>query len=266
MWVAERRENSEQYPKPYYPGVYAGLWWGVVTGVTVGYGDEVPKSSWGRCLGIMWMLYCLVTVSVFTGILSSVLTASQLLPPPSSLEDLRGQTVGVVRGGAGVEAARTEIADYVQYNTFNEGLSALLNGDVPIFLHDQTSFGVFNETKTVFLTGPGFGYLAWNYYLNTTLTSDRIALLTQLNDAILNIQQDPVYDALLLGHFNQTGNVQGVTPDVFTAGFIVVIVLGGLAFLWLLFLCCLAGKDHVRKKKLRQQPPQQAADAGVANR
>jgi ABC-type amino acid transport substrate-binding protein len=63
-----------------------------------------------------------------------VLTVSQLTPPPATLEDLRGITVGVVRGSVALERARTEIANTVQYNTFEAGINALTSGQINLFL------------------------------------------------------------------------------------------------------------------------------------
>ena len=42
IWLAERRRNSEHFPRPYFKGVGNGMWFALVTLTTVGYGDRAP--------------------------------------------------------------------------------------------------------------------------------------------------------------------------------------------------------------------------------
>lgn len=54
------------------------LWWAVVTITTTGYGDQVPKTSLGRVVGIVTMIFGVVIVSVATGRISSFLIEQKL--------------------------------------------------------------------------------------------------------------------------------------------------------------------------------------------
>jgi voltage-gated potassium channel len=56
-----------------FPTIFDGIWWAFVTGSTVGYGDYVPVSFYGRLIGILLLLtgggvltYYMVTVSTAT--------------------------------------------------------------------------------------------------------------------------------------------------------------------------------------------------------
>ena len=65
FWLLERRRNPD-FPKPYLQGVWAGIWYTVVTLVTVGYGDHTAKSVPGRLVAMGWMFLSLFLVASFT--------------------------------------------------------------------------------------------------------------------------------------------------------------------------------------------------------
>jgi voltage-gated potassium channel len=49
-----------------------GLWWAVVTITTVGYGDVVPKTGWGRVVGVALMIGGLLSFSLVTATVASI--------------------------------------------------------------------------------------------------------------------------------------------------------------------------------------------------
>lgn len=52
-----------------FPSILHGFWWAIVTMTTVGYGDQVPKSAWGKILGsacaVTGVIIVALTVPVF---------------------------------------------------------------------------------------------------------------------------------------------------------------------------------------------------------
>ena len=66
IWLAERRKNTEQFPRQYFHGVGNGMWFGLVTLTTVGYGDRAPLSRSDRTIAGIWMVMSLVAVSSIT--------------------------------------------------------------------------------------------------------------------------------------------------------------------------------------------------------
>ncbi len=46
----------EQGINPKFQSVFDTLWWGIVTMTTVGYGDMVPVTAFGKLLGVVLIL------------------------------------------------------------------------------------------------------------------------------------------------------------------------------------------------------------------
>ncbi len=101
IWFAERRRNSEQFPRPYLSGVGNGMWFALVTLTTVGYGDKSPQSRTGRSIAGIWMVMSLLTLSSITAGLASAFTISLSELAPIEIEspqDLAQVDVAVVKG------------------------------------------------------------------------------------------------------------------------------------------------------------------------
>ncbi len=77
-----------------FPSVGLGLWWGVQTVTTVGYGDYVPKTVAGRTVAALVMLGGIGFVSVLTAAITSGFVARtqrrlDRQDPPASAEVLQ---------------------------------------------------------------------------------------------------------------------------------------------------------------------------------
>ncbi|MBC8385478.1 MAG: two pore domain potassium channel family protein, partial [Candidatus Cloacimonetes bacterium] len=51
--------------------VFDAIWWSLVTITTVGYGDLVPITFWGRIIGIIFILMGFILFSIFTAFIAS---------------------------------------------------------------------------------------------------------------------------------------------------------------------------------------------------
>lgn len=73
VYFFEHRSNAEQY-KNYGDA----LWWSIVTVATVGYGDIVPKTEFGRIFASLTILSGVILISLFTATISSVFVARKI--------------------------------------------------------------------------------------------------------------------------------------------------------------------------------------------
>lgn len=57
---------------------FESLWWGISTITTVGYGDVLPQTFWGRIIGIILMYTGTVLFISFTGIVLKILLKDEV--------------------------------------------------------------------------------------------------------------------------------------------------------------------------------------------
>ena len=140
IWLAERRKNTEQFPRHYFHGVGNGMWFGLVTLTTVGYGDRAPLSRSGRIIAGIWMVISLVAVSSITAGLASAFTLSLAEIAPSAIRekaDLRGKKIAVVEGTTSLRWGKL-----YEINAF---LTKDLNGAIKILNQGKVEGIIFDE-------------------------------------------------------------------------------------------------------------------------
>ncbi len=55
-----------------YPNIWVGMWWGLQTVTTVGYGDVSPTNPSGRIIASFVMLYGVAFVTIFVAAITSI--------------------------------------------------------------------------------------------------------------------------------------------------------------------------------------------------
>jgi polar amino acid transport system substrate-binding protein len=136
VWVFERAENQEEFGGTPVQGIGSGFWWAAVTMTTVGYGDKSPQSVGGRIVGFVWMFTAIIVISFFTASITSSLTVSQIDGRVAGAEDLPHVRVGALAESAAEIHLREEFIQPRGFETLEEGLAAVAEGDVDAFVHD----------------------------------------------------------------------------------------------------------------------------------
>ena len=140
IWLAERRENSEQFPKRWLPGIASGMWFAVVTLTTVGYGDKAPISRTGRGITATWMVISLIAVSSLTASLASAFTLflsgakETMIRSPLQLQQRR---VVTLEGTSGVELAERSGMRVVKAENLDQGIDLLLSDQAEALIFER---------------------------------------------------------------------------------------------------------------------------------
>lgn len=136
VWLLERRRNPEHF-RPGGKGIGDGMWWSAVTMTSVGYGDATPKTFMGRALAMVWMFASVALLATFTAGITSSLTVDTLTGRVHGPDDLPKVRVGVVQDSAAEEELVAGHIGVRRYQTVDAGLTALVDGDLDAFVHDQ---------------------------------------------------------------------------------------------------------------------------------
>lgn len=136
IYLCERRANREQFGGSAIRGVLSGLWWSAVTLTTVGYGDKVPKSTWGRVIATVWMFSGLFIIASFTAAITSTLTLTELRSRISGPNDLSRVRVATVSDSTSHNYLRGRGVRARGYPDVASALEALAEGDCEAVVYD----------------------------------------------------------------------------------------------------------------------------------
>ena len=142
IWMAERRTNSEQFPRDWLPGISSGMWFALVTLTTVGYGDKAPITRTGRGITGAWMVISLIAVSSLTASLASAFTlflSGATETAIDSPQQLSGRRVAVVEGTDGMELAENREMRVVPAPSLDSAVQLVLDRKADALIFDRHS-------------------------------------------------------------------------------------------------------------------------------
>jgi len=139
MWLLERRHHTGHFSKNLAKGIGGGIWWASATIFTVGYGDKVPGTFWGRLLAILWMIGGIVLVSVFTATITSVCTVSRMQNSYEHLDDLEKRRLCAVAGSPAEVYLRKMGFNFRETASTSEALKLLSEKSVDMVIDDEAT-------------------------------------------------------------------------------------------------------------------------------
>jgi ABC-type amino acid transport substrate-binding protein len=186
LWLFERRRNAEEFGRGRaLPGIGDAFWWSAVTMTTVGYGDKAPKTFGGRIVALFWMFASLIIIAGLTASIAASLTTKTLQEAGLSDRPLTELKVGVLEESSPEAFARQRGAVTTSFNSIQEALAALSQGQVDVVLHDapvlkyyvRTQFdGLAVGSKVLVREDYGFGLQA-NSPLREGINTDLLSVL-----------------------------------------------------------------------------------------
>ncbi|GAB4334116.1 MAG: hypothetical protein OHK0038_10820 [Flammeovirgaceae bacterium] len=139
MWLIERKYNRAEFRDGIH-GIFDGIWWSIVTISTVGYGDKTPKTVLGKTISMVWILSAISLISSFTATITSQLTVNRLELEIERIDDLKtGLKIGCVKSSIAQDYLQSQGIRYVEFETPQEGLKALISKEIDLFTYDRAS-------------------------------------------------------------------------------------------------------------------------------
>ncbi len=138
LWLAERKESPEQFPKGPLKGIGTGMWLAIVTMSTTGYGDKAPITLLGRIITGAWMVISIIFATSMVAGIASILTLSSLdATTISTIEQLSGRKVATISGSTSEDFLNKSKARTVGTNNLNEAIERLENKEVEAVVFDR---------------------------------------------------------------------------------------------------------------------------------
>lgn len=138
IWLAERDESSDQFPRRAAPGIANGVWLAIVTMTTVGYGDRAPRTILGRLVTAIWMIVSIITAtSLVAGIASTLTLTGMKTVAISSTAQMPGKRVAVLAHSPGQDVALSAHAKIQPVESLQQGYDFVKQRKVDAFLFDR---------------------------------------------------------------------------------------------------------------------------------
>ena len=145
IWICERRHEVKHFHPRASRGIPDGMWWSVVTFATIGYGDKVPQTIAGRIVAATWILFSVVLVALFTGIIASRITLAAGSYAVSGADDLGHKRVGAVDGTLTSTILRRLGVPFERFESDPDGVDALAQGRLDAFISDYSVLHYYVE-------------------------------------------------------------------------------------------------------------------------
>ncbi|KAL9981362.1 hypothetical protein ACROYT_G010055, partial [Oculina patagonica] len=134
IWALETSTNQQDFPSSFGRGSSEGFWWALVTMTTVGYGDKVPRTIYGRIFSVLWILTGVCLIAIFTAAVTSAITVSSV---DSDCKSIQGKHLAALNGSAAEKEARHQGANVTTYETESKMFDSLQAGEVEGVMLDR---------------------------------------------------------------------------------------------------------------------------------
>lgn len=200
VWLVERRHNPDFGPGA-PKGMWEGLWWAVVTMLTVGYGDRVTRTNLGRIFSVAFMVFGVVLVAQLTATFSASLNREQAKSTVRGPEDLLGHSIVTVKDSEGARYLREHHVPATEVGGESEMIQAVADGHFDAGVHDSATLAYqvnqFGRGRLRLEGGP----FTRNFY--SIAVPPASELQTAVNQAIVSADADGTYDRIARSWFGR---------------------------------------------------------------
>ena len=199
IWLVEKKKNNIKFRKG-IKGWGDGFWWAAVTMTTVGYGDRIPKSTFGRIFSIIWMFTSVIVISSLTGSIAASLTVNEMKSHINNLEDVRKlDRIGTMKG----TSSEVFLINHNLSNLDNDfeaiidGLYAVDNNNIDAFIYDEAIIKYLISANNLNSQLKILPYKINVIYYSFALPKNNNDLLNQLNTSLVEELESVIWIGIL---------------------------------------------------------------------
>ena len=193
MWGFERR-SQPYFDRDLNEAWFPSFWWALNLVVNGGFEERMPRTAFGRILGVILVVSSLFIVSVFTARITSVMTVDAITSNINSVNDLYGKQVGTISGSTAASFLTRREIEFVGYEDLDGVLTAFKGDELDAVVFDApilSYFAAHEGRKIATMTGGIF--LRENYGIVFPTGS---SLVEDVNQALLALREDGTYDQI----------------------------------------------------------------------
>lgn len=193
MWGFERRAQP-YFDRKLNEAWFPSFWWALNLVVNGGFEERMPRTPFGRLLGVVLVVSSLFIVSVFTARITSVMTVDAITGNVNSVNDLYGKNVGTISGSTAANFLTRREVEFVGYPGLDQMLDAFKAEDLDAVVFDAPILSYFaaHEGRRI-ATMTGGVFLRENYGIAFPTGSP---LVEEVNQALLALREDGTYDEI----------------------------------------------------------------------
>jgi ABC-type amino acid transport substrate-binding protein len=195
LWWVERKANAEM-DKP-----SEGFWSSLTMLLTASFTAPEPRTALGRTLAALWVVISLVTLTFFTGVVTSALTVQSLQGRVRGVEDLPHMRVGSVGGSSGMQWLADERVRATSFANVADGLAAIAEGRIDAFVYDAPILQYMAQKEykdRIVILPDNFGPQDYAFALPTESPHRR-----QINQELLSIKASDVWKKRLFEYLGE---------------------------------------------------------------
>lgn len=193
MWGFERR-SQPYFDRKLNEAWFPSFWWALNLVVNGGFEERMPRTPFGRLLGVILVVSSLFIVSVFTARITSVMTVDAITGNVNSINDLYGKQVGTISGSTAanfLSRREIEFSGYDDLETLLAGFTAE-ELDAVVFDAPILSYFASHEGRRIASMTGGI-FMRENYGIAFPTGSP---LVEDVNQALLALREDGTYDEI----------------------------------------------------------------------
>jgi len=201
VWFTERGKPTgivdkysgveSDFSYSYIPGIFEGMYFTLVTGSTVGYGDYAPKKWRGRIVTMLIIFFWIPLFAFFQAQLTAFSTKDVLNTDINGPSDLIGKRVSVINGTASADIVyNLGITEALGCSGIDSAIASLEEGIVDAVVYDAPALNYKAQSNDkIVVVGNEFVPQTFAYAIPHD--SD---LREKINIAILKVKESGKYD------------------------------------------------------------------------